>query len=251
MHGASYYYVGWENNCAIPFNWMLDVAYPDSWILHIDDDEMLSWDLLHNLNGYTQEFDEKGIKLAKVPFKHVIDGIVAGKVAGFTAERLYKRTDARFVGTTHIMLDYEITKEWQRGAIQPDHCIWHYKSPNSYLFGDVWGSFVYPEGHGSEKMAELKEFLLRRGIVSAETLYSYLLAGNIDNEVKKFILRERFNDVCVLHLFYYYFFIIHGEELAEWSSEDGDSFAKDKKSYLKYVSNMYSECIEENYNYGK
>jgi len=252
MYGVSYYYMKWENNCAIPFNWMLDVAHPDSWILHLDDDEMPSWDLLYNLNRYTQEFDEKGIKLAKVPFKHIIDGIVAGKTAGFTAERLHKRTDARFMGLSHLSLDYNITKEWQRGIILPDHCIWHYKSRNGYDFGDVWGSFINPEGHSSEKMAELKEILLKRGIVSSETLYSYLLAGNIDNEVKRFILGERFNDGCILHLFYYYFFVIHGEELAEWrDGENSSDFAKDKKSYLKYVSDMYLECVEENYGYGK
>jgi len=244
---VEYHFKPWRDSTSEQHNHLLEFAKEGEWILIIDDDEVPSPELL-NILYQTALMGKQGsqYRMVKIPFSQVYEDMRYD--SNFTSERFFLYDGiARFVGNTHYMLDYEHTCLWQRITLECP--ILHYKTPISYILSDVRSCFIDAPGQGvsQDDINELKSLLPYEVRLSID-LRGYLIKGNISTDVANWIIKHRDKSESVLsRYFYYYFCVLHAEELIRYGLNEDDIGVI---GFYQFIHRYYQNIIKWRLEYG-
>ena len=221
------FYNEWRNDMSAQHNFLLGKAKIGEWILILDDDETTSPQLKNWLEK--GEYKSGGFlkyRIASImkigdhypkPIDFFIELVQRGEEQPFTKLILFKYTHGlRFQGDAHYTLNDE-------SGLCPEPVpfpiIHHKKDVHEIIWCDLYQAVINPEMQGYND--EDAEWLRRHfGGMSPAELRKALEEG-LDQEIeRKFI---EWKD-CVLdnrcHWYWYYFFYLHPDRIADFSTDD-------------------------------
>ncbi len=144
----------WNDSYVERYRHNASQAEENSWVLHLDSDEIPSLELSLFLKMHLKEFDQKGCEMIKLPcILHIKEGNKFYPVEPFPKEEycgqwtkniLYKKNanlDFRHFGS-HVI-------GFHHGSDKSSYApfpYYHMKDLNSFIFNDVWQAFLNPGG---------------------------------------------------------------------------------------------------------
>jgi len=222
--GCELYYREWNDDFSLNRTEYLHRAGPNNWVLVSDPDELMGERLCQDLRKIVADAEREGkdqLLINSHDINHDADNEIRVSVSNFFKALLFKNyPGTRYFGTPHETLMRGGEGQWKVKTLPREYYYEHEK-----WFHEVWeraSRNVFIAGGGNnvrflnKQWVPLRAITDRLGIKRWPEMRAYLRRGNVDSELKQWMVNNRRDGTDFEHemmeMFRWYFEFLHPSE---------------------------------------
>lgn len=256
-HNCELHFREWDDNFSAQRTAYLNAAGANNWVLCSDPDELFCERLCQDLRKIVADAEREGkgqLLINSHDINHDADGETRTCTSDyFKALLFYNWPGTRYYGTPHEVLHTprswrikKLPREYYYEHEKHYHQVWERAARNVFVAGGGQNvRFLNPH------WAPLRAIADRLGIKRWPQMREYLRKGNVDPELKNWMVNNRRDGTDweheVMEFFRWYFEFLHVEENTEgWRAMDkgGNPITPAAEAIMRYVETCYLEVLK-------